>query len=334
MPTADGSGTGLRWGLLGAARIARALIPAIRAGGGEVVALGVRDPASERARAFADEWGVPLVGGYQDVLDSDVDAVYNPLPNDLHLPWSLAAMRAGRHVLTEKPLVLNAAEAQQLADAAQETKRVLLEAFAYRFHPHIARLRQLVRNGELGEIRAVRVAFGFTLANPDDFRWHADKGGGALYDVGTYPVNLVRLLLGEPAAAVARARWTEGGVDLGLSGVLEYPGALASVDCAFDWGEQPSQRLTVLGTRGTLDMNGVFHSNTNAPTSFAVTTAAGVQHEEFPPFNAYAAMVEHFQQVVRGEEDALYPPQDSVRHARVLDALFASARTGQRVSVG
>lgn len=297
------------------------------------MALGVRDPASERARAFAQQWQVPLVGGYQDVLDSDVDAVYNPLPNDLHLPWSLAAMRAGRHVLTEKPLVLNAAEAQQLADAAGETNRVLLEAFAYRFHPHITRLRQLVQDGELGELRAVRVAFGFSLTRPDDFRWHADKGGGALYDVGTYAVNLVRLLLGEPVAAVARARWTQGGVDLGLSGVLEYPGALASVDCAFDWSDTATQRLTVVGARGTLDMKGVFHSNTHSPVSFTLSSAAGVREAEFPPFNAYAAMVRHFQQVVRGGEEALYPPEDSVSHARVLDALFASARTGERVEV-
>ncbi|AIZ44416.1 oxidoreductase [Deinococcus radiopugnans] len=333
MSTSEGSSVGLRWGLLGAARIARALIPAIRAAGGEVVALGVRDAASERARAFSDEWGVPLVGGYQDVLDAELDAVYNPLPNDLHRPWSLAALRAGKHVLTEKPLVLNAAEARELADVAQATGRVLLEAFAYRFHPHIARLRELVQAGELGDLRAVRAAFGFTLENPDDFRWEADKGGGALFDVGTYPVNLIRLLLGEPTAAVARARWTPGGVDLGLSGVLEYPAALASVDCAFDWGDQPSQRLTLLGTRGTLDMNGVYNSNTQSPVSFTVTTAAGVREEEFPPFNAYAAMVDHFQRAALGEKAALYPPEDSVKHARVLDALFAAARTRERVEV-
>ncbi|CAM4207978.1 Gfo/Idh/MocA family protein [Deinococcus marmoris] len=332
--TAARSGTGLRWGLLGAARIARALIPAIRASGGEVVALGVRDPNSEHARAFAQEWNVSIVGGYDDVLSADLDAVYNPLPNDLHLPWSLATMRAGKHVLTEKPLVLNAAEAQELADAAQATGRVLLEAFAYRFHPHITRLRELVQGGELGEVRSVRAAFGFMLDNPQDFRWEADKGGGALFDVGTYTVNLVRLLLGEPTAAIARARWTEAGVDVGLSGVLEYPGVLAGVDCAFDWAEPAPQRLTILGTRGTLDMNGVFHSNTHSPVSFTVTDAAGVREEGFPPFNAYAAMVEHFQQVVLGEEQALFPPEDSVRHARVLDALFASARTGTRVEIG
>ena len=329
----DGRGAGLRWGLLGAARIARALIPAIRAAGGEVVALGVSDPASARAQAFAEEWGVPLVGGYAEVLAADVQAVYNPLPNDLHRPWTLAALRAGKHALTEKPLTLNAAEAHDLADAARETDRVLLEAFAYRFHPHITRLRQIVRGGELGTVRAVRAAFGFAMNNPGDFRWDPARGGGALYDVGTYPVNLIRLLLGEPRGAVAQARWTPGGVDTGLSGVLDYEGALASLDCAFDWGEPSTQRLSVVGTRATLDVDGVFNSNTSAPVTFRITDAGGVRTEEFAPFNAYTAMVGHFQRVVRGEEAAAFPPGDSVKHARVMDALFASARTGERVDL-
>ncbi|GGL95798.1 Gfo/Idh/MocA family protein [Deinococcus aerophilus] len=330
----NGQAAGLRWGLLGAARIARALIPAIRASGGEVTALGVRDPASVRAQAFAEEWGVPLLGGYDAVLAADVDAVYNPLPNDLHRPWTLAALRAGKHALTEKPLTLNAAEAQELADAAQETNRVLLEAFAYRFHPHITRLRQIVRGGDLGEVRAVHAAFGFAMDNPDDFRWDPARGGGALYDVGTYPVNLIRLLLGEPRSAVARARWTPGGIDIGLSGVLEYGGTLASLDCAFDWGSPSTQRLTVVGTHATLDVDGVFSSNMQVPVIFRITDAGGARTEEFAPFNAYTAMVGHFQRVVRGEEAALFPPGDSVRHARVMDALFESARTGQRADIG
>ncbi|MFC4427761.1 Gfo/Idh/MocA family protein [Deinococcus navajonensis] len=319
-----------RWGLLGAARIAQALIPAIRAAGGEVTALGVRDPSNARAQAFSQEWRVPLVGGYQDVVDADVEAIYNPLPNDLHRPWTLAALQAGKHALTEKPLTLNAAEAWELAGAARSNGRVLLEAFAYRFQPHIARVRALVTGGELGEIRAVRGAFGFHLSNPEDFRWLPAQGGGALYDVGTYPVNLTRLLLGEPEAVTARARWTPGGVDLGLSAVLHYPGALASVDCAFDWGDESTQRLTVVGSQGTLDMDGVFNSHTNQPVTLRLRTAKGDQNESFPPFDAYAAMVAHFQRVARGEEAALYPPEDAVAQARLLDALYASARNQNR----
>ncbi len=295
--------------------------------------LGVREPRSERAQAFAAQWGIERVGSYADVLASEVEAIYNPLPNDAHLPWTEAALRAGKHALTEKPLALHAGEAQALADAAAQTGRVLLEAFAYRFQPQVIRLRELVRSGELGEIRAYRGAFGFPLTRPDDFRWLAERGGGALYDVGCYPVNLARLLLGEPESVTAQARWTPGGVDVGLSGTLHFGASLASIDCAFDWGPVPTQRLTLVGTSGTLEMAGAFRSKTDTETALRVQTDKGERTETFPPHDGYAAMVAHFQRVVRGDEPARYPPEDAVRQARVLDALYAAAREGQAAMV-
>ena len=150
-----------RWGILGAARIAAALIPAIREAGGEVVMLGAREPGSARVQEFAREWQIERVGSYQDVVDADLDAVYNPLPNHLHLPWSEAAMRAGKHVLTEKPLSLNAGEARQLEQTASQTGMVLQEAFAYRFAPQHLAVLEAVRNGELGEIRLYRACWAF-----------------------------------------------------------------------------------------------------------------------------------------------------------------------------
>ncbi|UBV42038.1 Gfo/Idh/MocA family oxidoreductase [Deinococcus taeanensis] len=325
-----------RWGLLGAARIARALIPAIREAGGEVTGVAVRDPQSARAQAFSQEWNVPVLGTYDDLIGADLDAVYNPLPNDAHLPWTLAALNAGKHVLTEKPLTLNAAQAAQLAEAAARSGRTLLEAFAYRFQPQIDRVRQIAAE-ELGDLRAVHGAFGFHLTNPDDFRWNAAQGGGALYDVGTYPVNLIRLLLGEPHAVTATARWTDGGpaggVDIALSGVLEYGGALASLDCAFDWLEPAPQRLTVVGSRGTLDVNGVFNSHTHEPVTLHVTAGGRTWEDSVAPGNGYARMVAHFQRTARGQEPPLYPPQDAEAQMRVLDALYASARSGQRVTL-
>ncbi|MBB5235391.1 Gfo/Idh/MocA family protein [Deinococcus budaensis] len=325
--------TTFSWGILGAARIARALIPAIRASGGEVTVLGVRDPGSDRARAFAAEWGIGHVGTYADVIASDVQAVYNPLPNDAHQPWTEAALRAGKHALTEKPLTLNATEAQALADTAAQTGGVLLEAFAYRFQPHVARLREIVASGELGEVRAYRGAFGFPLTHPGDFRWNADKGGGALYDVGCYAVNLARLLLGEPQRVTAQARWTPGGVDLGLSGTLHFAEALGTIDCAFDWGDEASQLFTVVGTAGRLSMDGAFHSKPPGDLTLRVRTAAGEREETYSPVDGYAAMVTHFGRVARGEETARFPPEDAVRQARVLDALFAAAREGREVTV-
>lgn len=323
-----------RWGILGAARIARRLIPAIREAGGEVVALGVRDPASERARTFAQEWGVPIVGGYAEVIAGPVDAVYNPLPNDLHAPWTLAALRAGKHALTEKPLSLNEAEARALAVAAGEAGRVLLEAFAPPFHPYMRRVRELSQGGELGEVRALHASFGFDLTRPDDFRWNAAQGGGALYDVGTYAVHLARQLLGEPSGATGWARWTgtEGGVDLGFSGVLDYPGALVTVAAGFDW-PAPAQRLSVVGSEGTLDADCVA-SGGDRPVALRLSTRTGTRREEVPAANAYAEMVAHFQRVAQGEEVPRRPPEDAVGQARVLDALYASARSGRRVSLG
>ena len=318
---------GLRWGIFGAARIARDLIPAIRASGGTVEIVGVRDPASEHARSFAQEWDIPRLDSYQDVVDAEIDAIYNPLPNDVHLTWSERAMRAGKHALTEKPLSLNAQQAQQFAAVAADTGRVSLEAFAYRFQPHVRRIQEIVSSGELGELRHFQGSFGFLLDNPSDFRWIADKGGGALYDVGCYPVNFMRLLLGEPRSAQAAARYTDQGVDMALGGVLDYGSALAQISGGFDWGFRPELVLT--GKEAVLEMVNPFESNSHSD----LTVRVGEREETFAPSNGYTLMVEHFTRAVRGEETLLYPPADAVKQARVLDALFESARTGQRVEI-
>ena len=260
-------------------------------------------------------------------MEADIDAVYNPLPNDLHLPWSEKAMRAGKHALTEKPLSMNAQQARQFAAVAAETGRVSLEAFAYRFQPHVARVREIVQSGLLGEIRQIQASYGFNLSNPGDFRWLPDKGGGAMYDVGCYPVNFTRLLLGEPQSVVAQARWTEQGVDMGLSGVLDYGSALAEVSGAFDWEYWP--RLAITGETGLLEMIHPYESNSKAPL---VLRVAG-REESFAASNGYVHMVGHFTRAVRGEEASFYPPEDAVKQARVLDALFESARTGVRVKL-
>lgn len=322
-----------RWGILGAARIARAFIPAIQAAGGEVVMLGAREPQSTRVQTFANDWEIPNTGGYQDVIDADLDAVYIALPNALHLPWSTAALQAGKHVLTEKPLTLNAQEAHELADVAEGSGRVLLEGFAYRFTPQHRALLDAVCGGQLGEVRAYRGAFGFTVRNAEDIRLQPGLGGGALYDIGCYPVNEARMLLGEPLAVTAQARWTPDGVDVSMSAVLDYShvgnGALASIDCGFDWlSGGRIGRSQVLGTGGVMELDRAFFSD--EPES--VLTRDG-ERQTLVPGNGYALMAAHFQRVVRGEETALYPPEDAVQQARVLDALLQSAREGCRVEL-
>ncbi|WP_407539617.1 Gfo/Idh/MocA family oxidoreductase [Deinococcus radiomollis] len=321
-----------RWGLLGAARIAAALIPAMREAGGEVVMVGAREPQSARAQAFAAEWQIAQVASYEDVIGADLDAVYIPLPNHLHRPWSEAAMRAGKHVLTEKPLSLNAEQAGQLAAVAAETGRVLLEAFAYRFAPQHRAVLEVVRGGELGEIRLYRGVFGFKMTNPGDFRWNPEMGGGALYDVGCYPVNLARLLLGEPTSVSAQARWAPGGTDVALSGLLAYPGngrggPLVGIDCGFDWmPEGMLGHCQVVGSEGRLELTEAYFSDTE---DFRLTVNG--EARTLAPGNGYTEMVRHFQRAARGEEALLYSPQDAVNQARVLDALLLSARESKRV---
>ena len=320
-----------RWGILGAARIASTLIPAIRAAGGEVVLVGARDPQGKRVRDFAASWNIPHIGSYDDVISAELGAVYIPLPNHLHRPWGEAAMRAGKHVLIEKPLSLNAAEAQELERVAQETGRVLLEAFAYRFAPQTLAVMQAVKGGELGEVRLYRGSFGFLLGNPDDFRWDPAMGGGSLYDVGCYPVNLARLLLGEPLGVSAQARFTQRSVDTALSGLLDYgpSGALVSIDSAFDWAPGDMiGRCEIVGSGGHLELERAFDSNT---ADFRLTVNGQVRHVEVG--NGYIEMIRHFQAAALGQEALRYAPADSVGQARVMDALLLSAREKRRVGL-
>ncbi len=324
---------GLRWGILGAARIAGAFVPAIRAAGGEVMMVGSREVASARTQKFAADWNIPRIGTYQDLIEADLDAVYNPLPNSLHLPWSAAALRAGKHVLGEKPLTLNAAQAQELADVAAQTGKMVLEGFAYRFTPQHRALQDAAQSGQLGELRAYRGAFGFTVRNPGDIRLNPELGGGALYDVGCYPVNEARMLLGEPKAVTAQARWTPSGVDVAFSAVLDYshvgPGALASIDCGFDWlSGGRIGRSQLMGTGGIMELDRAFFSD---EPEFSLIRDG--QPQVLAPGNGYALMAAHFQRAVQGEEALRYLPEDSVRQARVMDALLQSAREGRRIEL-
>lgn len=249
-----------------------------------------------------------------------------------HLPWTRAALKAGKHALTEKPLTLNAQQAQEVVNTAVQTGRVLLEAFAYRFQPQVQAALNIVKGGDLGKIRAIHGSFGFQLENPGDFRWHNAMGGGSLYDVGTYPVNLARLMLGEPHKVSALSRLSESGVDVGLNATLLYPDALAGISCGFDWGEPSTQTFQLVGTKGELRLERPFDSNTAKPTVMHWSVESCEFGQEFQPSNAYTHMVRHFQNVALGREQPLYRPDDAMGQARVLDALFHAARTGSTVT--
>jgi xylose dehydrogenase (NAD/NADP) len=329
-----GSTRPLRIGILGTARVGGALVHAAAADGStlaRVVAVGSR--SGRRAEAYARELGIPGAHGSYDelVADPEVEAVYVALPNGLHVPWSVRALEAGRHVLCEKPLAARAADAERAFEAAESAERVLLEGLMYRHHPQTRRLERLVREGEVGAVRRVRAVFRFTLASPDDPKLRADLDGGALMDVGCYGVSAARLLLGEPVAARAEADHGAGGVDLRFSGVMSFEhGVEAEVDVALD--RPPAHSLEVTGDEGTLFLADPWHCR---EPGIEVRRAAGdVERIELPDADPHRLQLENFVAAVRGEDPPLLGRDDAVSQARAIEALRTAALGGRPVATG
>src|SRR3954468_17242115 len=243
----------VRWGILSTARIAQRVVDGARlAENAELVAVASREEA--RARAYAGEHGIPRVhGSYEALLaDPEVDAIYNPLPNSLHVPWTITALEAGKHVLCEKPLTRDPAQVERAFDAAERAGRVLMEAFMWRFHPQTDELVRLVRSGAVGDVRLVRTAFGFGGIHPDNVRLQSSLEGGALMDVGCFCVSAVRLLCGEPERVSGeQVLGGDGAVDIRFAGVLRFAGdVVATFDCGMDVHRRHS--IEVVGSDGTI----------------------------------------------------------------------------------
>jgi len=223
------------WGLLSTARINRALLAAMpHSQRGALLGVASRDP--ERARAYALEKGLARsYGSYEALLaDPDIHIVYNPLPNSLHAEWTIKALEAGKHVLCEKPFALTVAEVDAVFAAAQRAGRVVAEAFMYRHHPKILKTKELIDSGRIGPPRLLRASFTLPLNRPADVRWDPALGGGALWDLGCYPVSLARYLFGAPERVHGWMKASPSGVDETFAGTLEFPGQrLAQFDCSF-----------------------------------------------------------------------------------------------------
>jgi predicted dehydrogenase len=328
----------VRWGVLGTARIADSLVEAIRLSGNcELTAIASRD--AEQAREWARDRGAPLsFGSYDEMLASDaIDAVYVPLPNSLHKEWAIRAAQNGKHVLCEKPLATNARDAEAMIAAAEASGVKLMEAFMYRFHPQTELLRQLVADGTVGQVKIVRANFGFLLSRPNDVRWSAELGGGALLDVGCYCTSITRFLMGdEPVAASARAVWASTGVDETLAGMLEFAnGTLGVIGCSFQTGMGMDQSLVVSGTKGRIIVQSPFRMSAE-PTNILVDNLDALGRAETmqaPGANEYQRMVEHFAGAVLNDGPLDYTAEDSLGNLRVLDALLESARMGRTVKL-
>jgi D-xylose 1-dehydrogenase (NADP+, D-xylono-1,5-lactone-forming) len=326
----------IRWGILGCARIAkRGLIPGIAASkSGVLHALASRDEAV--SRLWAEEYGFSKAyGSYRDLLaDAEIDAVYIPLPNELHKPWALAAADAGKHILCEKPLALDAREADAMAEACRKRGVILMEAFMWRHQPRTLAILQTLRQGELGELRLIRSSFSFPIA-PGDWRLDPSRGGGALWDVGCYGVNAARLFTAEePSRFRTLARRGPSGVDLSLTAILEFPsGVLALVDCSF---EQPFRCCyELVGTRGMIEVPLAYLPPTGSKPAATISKIDGGASADSRPQEStvlkfkradqYAAMVDLFASSVSAGT-LLEPGEDGLAQMLALERVNSAAR--------
>ena len=314
----------MRWGVLGAARIARqAVVPAIQAAGGVVEVLGSRSP--QRGREMARALGVEeVVEGYQGVLERDLDCIYIPLPNSEHRRWALAALGLGRHVLCEKPLALDEAEALEMVAAASSSGCLLGEAVMYRYHPRWALVRSLLAGGEIGEIRQISGNFSFRLVGQHDYRWDPALGGGALYDVGSYLVNAARWIAGREPVEVKSVAIGRAGVDQAAAVALRFgrtasePPCLASLSCGFDSAE--SEWMYIEGTSGGLWLERPFTAWHDRAIPVILRPASG-QVEELPVLAAdpYLEMVRSFHAAIATGQPLLTSAGDGAANLAVLD---------------
>ena len=326
----------LRWGILSTAKIAREkVVPGIqRAHRCEVVALGSRD--GDRARAVAEALGIPRAhDSYEALLaDPEVDAVYVPLPNHLHAEWTIAAARAGKHVLCEKPISTTSAEAERMVEACAGEGVRLMEAFMYRLHPSWVAVRELVASGRIGRLRAVQSWFSYFNDDPTNIRNVAAFGGGALYDIGCYSVNLSRMLFGvEPSRVEASIeRDPDTGVDVLTSGVLRFGDGVATFTCSTR--VEPDQRVHVYGSEGRISVAIPFNIPPGRPTEVSVTAggdppvAPDAEVLTFDPADQYAVQAERFADAVLDGGPTPIPPEDAVANMRVIERLFAAGDRG------
>ena len=324
----------LRWGILSTANIAvKKVIPGMQASPrSEVVAIASREAG--RAEAAAQALAIPRpYGSYEALLaDPDIDAVYIPLPNHLHAEWAIAAARAGKHVLCEKPLAMTAAEAQQIVDAGRDAGIVLMEAFMYRQHPSWVAVRELVASGRIGPVVAVDSWFSYHLQDPTNIRNIREVGGGALYDIGCYSVNLSRMLFGDEPQAVAATIFRDpgSGVDILTSAILGFAAGTATFTSATR--VEPDQRVSIYGRTGRIEVEIPFNFPPDRPSRVFVIAggeppvAPAIETLEFAPADPYAVQADRFAEAVLDGAPVPISGEDLVANMRVIERIFEVAR--------
>ena len=326
----------IRWGVLSTAAIGvKKVLPAMQKGRhSTVVAIASRNAA--KAREAADMLGIPTAyGSYEELLaDPNVDAIYNPLPNQMHVPWTIKAAEAGKHVLCEKPLSLTVAEAQALLEVRARTGVKIGEAFMIRSHPQWLRVQELLRQGRIGELRAVAGFFSYFNNDPENIRNQVECGGGALLDIGCYCIQAARLgFAEEPTRVVANIeRDPEMKIDRLTSALLEFPSGQAIFTCSTQM--VPYQRVQFFGTRGRIEIEIPFNAPNDRPTRIFIDrsgdlTESGITTETFAVCDQYTLQGDDFSRAILEDTEVPVPLEQAILNMGVIEAVFQSARTGQ-----
>jgi len=325
----------MKWGVISTAKIGvEKVIPAMQKSKQcRIVAIASRDAAA--AKRVAGQLGIAKAyGSYEELLaDPEVEAVYNPLPNHLHVPWSIKAAEAGKHVLCEKPVALDAAEAGKLLAARQRTGKLITEAFMVRSHPQWLRARELVRQGRIGKLRAVQCLFSYMLTDPKNVRNQVDIGGGGIYDIGCYPIVTSRFLFAaEPTRVVALInRDPAMKIDRLTSAILDFPEGQASFVCSTQL--VPFQRVQICGTTGRIEVEIPFNAPPDRPCRIFIDDGsqvgdASAKEEAFPVSDQYGIQGDLFVEAVRSGRPPEFGLEDAVKNMRVIDAVYRSGQSG------
>jgi len=330
----------LRWGVLSTASIGlRRVIPALQRGQYTTVA-AIASHSLAKAQAAATGLGMPKAyGSYEELhADPDIDAVYNPLPNQLHVPWTIKAAAAGKHVLCEKPCSMSVAEAESLLAVRDRTGVKIAEAFVIRCHPQWLRLRALLDEGRIGELRSIVGFYSYFNVDPANINNQAECGGGALMDIGCYLVHASRYAFSqEPTRVVARIdRDPQFHTDRLTSAILDFPSGQSILTCSTQMVH--SQRVQFLGTRGRIEFEIPFAAPNDRPTRLFIDTTGdlsgtGITTETFPVCDQYRLQGDAFSRAVLEDTEVPVPVEDAIRNMRVIEAIFNSGNSGQWESV-
>ncbi len=326
----------VKWGVLSTSKFALAkVIPAMRqCEQSEIVAIASRDLA--QAQAFAAEAGIAKAyGSYEALLaDPEIEVIYNPLPNHLHVPWSIRALEAGKHVLCEKPVGLNVAEAQQLLEAAKaHPKLKVMEAFMYRHHPQWQQAKHLVSTGKIGELKTIQSFFSYFNNDAGNIRNQADAGGGGLMDIGCYTISLSRFIFGaEPQRVCGLVDFDPNfQTDRLASALLDFGNGSATFTVSTQL--TPYQRVNIFGTTGRVEIEIPVNAPPDQPCKIWYQSAAGIEEITFDLCDQYTIQGDLFSQAVRNDTAVPTPLEDAVANLKVIEALFQSARSGAWASV-